>query len=67
MAFSLGVVGVVGQLHAAGLAPAAGLHLCLDDDTAGQLRRLPPRASSAVCATLPRGTGTPYSAKSSFA
>ncbi len=32
------LVGVAGELHAAGLAPAAGLHLGLDDDLRAEPR-----------------------------
>ena len=35
----LGVVGAVGELHAAGLSAAAGQHLRLDDDLAAELLR----------------------------
>ena len=42
-ALLLGVVRVLGQLHAAGLAAAAGQHLRLDDDLAADLLRRPPR------------------------
>jgi hypothetical protein len=35
----LGAGGIVGELHAAGLSPAAGQHLRLDDDGAAELLR----------------------------
>ena len=56
------LVGIVGQLHAAGLAAAAHFDLCLDHDgVAG----LPPgrTASSTVSATPPLEVGMPNRAK----
>ena len=62
-----GLVGGLGELHAAGLAAAAGLDLRLDDDT-------PPISSAAACGVLGvrrrpcrAVTGTSCLAKSSFA
>ena len=50
------LVGVVGQLDAAGLAAAADLHLGLDDDRVAG-RSASATASSTVSATPPGDTG----------
>ena len=64
----LGFVGRLGELDAAALAAAAGVNLRLDDDDAaaeapGDRRR----ASAALNATSPRGTGTPWRARMALA
>ena len=64
----LGFVGRLGELDAAGFAAAAGVNLRLDDrrwaaQALGNVVRLP----AAVNATSPRGTGTPYLARTALA
>ena len=61
----LGVVGLVGELDAAGLAAAAGQHLRLDDDRAADLLRRGARLLRRV-ARRPSETGIPTRRKSSL-
>ena len=61
-----GLVRRGGELDAAALAAAAGVDLRLDDGRDAELARDVPRLCG-VYATRPRGTGTPYLARSSFA
>ena len=61
------VLRVLGQLDAAGLAAAADLDLRLDDHPASPLASAAAAASSGSVTTVPRVTGTPCLAKSSFA
>ena len=71
LGLGLGLVRVVGELHAARLAAAADLHLGLDHharlagrDELAPRSRGPPPGWWRPC---PAGSDTPYSAKSSFA
>ncbi len=62
----LGILGVVHDLDAAGLAAAAGLHLRLHDDGAADLLGGGPRLGG-VSATMPCSTGTPCASNMSRA
>ena len=59
VAFSLRLLGRLGELDAARLAAAAGVHLRLDHDRAAELLRDRLGLARACVATSPGGIGTP--------
>ncbi len=63
----LGFAGRLGELHAAALAAPAGVNLRLDHDHAAAQTSGDSRASEALNATSPRGTGTPCRARIALA
>ena len=71
LGMQLGIFARLRHFHAAALAAASGVNLCLDHDTRARLRQtacaLRPRPLQSSWPSSPLGTATPYLARISFA